>query len=74
MPEYGDLGSTFSKRNVRFEISTLEIGYRQNFDKITKLILFGPKYPNMGICLKFSKTNVTFEDSIFEIRVQAKFH
>ena len=31
----------FSKTKIRFEISTFEIGYRQNFVKIRKLIIFG---------------------------------
>ena len=48
MPTFGDLGSKFSK-NVRFEISTFEIGYRQNFVKIKKVIPFGPKCPNLEI-------------------------
>ena len=39
----------FSKTKIRFEISTFEIGYRQNFVKIRKLIIFGPKCPNLGI-------------------------
>ena len=46
---FGDLGSNFSKNNVRFEISTFEIGYMRNFAKIRKLILFGPKCENLGI-------------------------
>ena len=33
MPKFGDLDSTFSKTNVRFEISTFEIGYIRNFVK-----------------------------------------
>ena len=33
MPKSGDLDSTFSKTNVRFEISTFEIGYIRNFVK-----------------------------------------
>ena len=37
------------KANGRFEISTLEIGYRQNVAKIRKLILFDPKCPYLGI-------------------------
>ena len=48
MPKFGDLGSTFSKTNVRFEISILETGYKQNFVKIRKLIPFGSKCPNLG--------------------------
>ena len=45
MLKFGDLGSIFSKTIVRFEISIFEIGYRQNFVKIRKLILFDLKYP-----------------------------
>ena len=36
----------FLKTN--FEISTFETGYRQNFVKIKKLILFGTKSLNFG--------------------------
>ena len=46
---FGDLGSNFSKTNVRFEISTFEIAYKQNFIKINKVIVFGPKFLNFGI-------------------------
>ena len=49
MPKFGRLGSNFWKTNVRFEISTFEIGYKGNFVKIRKLILFGPKCPNVSI-------------------------
>ena len=48
MPIFGNLGSTFSKTNARFEISTFKIGYMRNFIKIKKLILFGPKCPDFG--------------------------
>ena len=37
----------YSKTKVRFEISSLEIGYRQNFVMVRKLILFAPKCPNL---------------------------
>ena len=37
------------KTNVRFEISTFEIGYLQSLVKIGNLILFGQKGPNLGI-------------------------
>ena len=49
MPKFGHLSSKFWKTNVRFEISTFEIGYQRNFVKIKNLILFGPKYPDLGI-------------------------
>ena len=39
----------FSKTNIRFKISTFEIGYMRNFVKIRMLILFDPKCPNFGI-------------------------
>ena len=39
----------YSKRKVRFETSTFEIGCRQNFVKIKNGILFGQKYSNLGI-------------------------
>ena len=49
MLKFGDLGLKFSKANVRFEISTFEIGYKQNFVIIRKLILIDSKYPNLNI-------------------------
>ena len=49
MPKSGDLGSKFSKINVKFKISTFEIEYMRNFVKIRKLIFFGLKCPNLGI-------------------------
>ena len=49
MLKFGDLGSKFLKTNVRYEISTLEIGYRPIFVKISKLILFDLKCPYLGI-------------------------
>ena len=49
MPKIGLLGSKVWKKNVRFEISTFEIGYKGNFFKIGKLIFFDPKCPNLGI-------------------------
>ena len=49
MTNFGHLGSKFLKTNVRFEVSTFEIGYVRNFVKIRELILFGPKHPNFGV-------------------------
>ena len=49
MPNFGDFGSKCSKTNVRFEIITFEIGYKWNFVKIRKLILFGPKDLSLDI-------------------------
>ena len=49
MLKFGDLGSKFFKTNVRFEIIFFEIGSRQNFVMIRKLILIDPKYPNLVI-------------------------
>ena len=49
MPKFGDLGSKVLKTGVRFETSTFEIGYRENFVKIKKSIAFGPKCTNLGI-------------------------
>ena len=46
---FENLDSKFLKANIRFEINTFKIGYMRNFAKIRKLILFGPKYPNLGI-------------------------
>ena len=50
MPKFGYLDSKFSKTNYKFEISTSKIGCMRNFVKIRKLILFGQKCPNLGIC------------------------
>ena len=67
MPKFGDLGSKFSKANVRFEISPFEIGYMRNFVKIRKLIPW-PKMPKFGdLSSKVSKTDVRFEISPFDI-------
>ena len=49
MLKFGDLGSKFLKTNVRYEISTLEIGHMPNSGKKSKLILFDPKCPYLGI-------------------------
>ena len=49
MPNIGDFSSKPLKTNVRFEISTFEIGYMQNLLQIKKLILFGPKGLSLGI-------------------------
>ena len=49
MPKFGDLSSKSFRANNIFEISTVEIEYMQNFVKIRKLILFGPKCPILGI-------------------------
>ena len=69
MPKFGDLGSKCSKTSVKFEISTFEIGYIQNFVKIRELILFGPKIPKFGpLGLKFSKANDKFAISTFKIK------
>ena len=50
MPKFVYLGTYLSKMNVKFEFSTFEIGSMRNFVKTIKSILFGPKYPNVGIC------------------------
>ena len=50
MLKFGNLSSQFSKTNVRCEISTFEIEYRQNFRKIKKMILLDAKCPYLGIC------------------------
>ena len=38
--------------NYKFEIITFKIGYKQNFVKIRKLILFDLKCPNFGSCAR----------------------
>ena len=62
MPQFGHFGSKFSKTNVSFETSTFKIGCRQNFVKIRKLTLFGPKFGLLG--LKFEKRKLV-ENSRF---------
>ena len=46
-----ELGDSEGQK-VKFEISAFEIGYRQNFVKIKKLILFDKKCSYPGICSK----------------------
>ena len=63
-----------SKTNVKFEISTFEIGYMRNFVKIRKLIFFGPKCPNLGIWARnLKKINDKFEISSFKIGYMQNF-
>ena len=53
MSIFGDLGSKFSKTNVRSDISTFEMGYIRNFaNKIRELILFDLKCPNWAFGLE----------------------
>ena len=52
MLKFGDFVLKLLKTNVRFEISTFEIVYKQNLAKLTKLKLFGPKCTNLGIWFK----------------------
>ena len=49
MSKTGHLGLIFWETNVRFEISTFEVGYEVNFIKIRKLIFFDTKVPNLSI-------------------------
>ena len=47
---FANLGSNFSKTNIRFGISTFEVAYIRNVAiKIRKLTLFDPNCPNLGI-------------------------
>ena len=62
-----DLSSKFAKTNVRFESSTFEIEYMQNFVKIRKLILFGPKYPKNTSGIQISKTKAGRKFQIFPV-------
>ena len=61
----------FSKTKVKFEISTFEIGYMQNFVKIRKLICPKVNMPKMPKCrslgYNFTKTNDKFDFSTFKI-------
>ena len=68
------LGLKIFKKNDRFENSTFEIGYKQDFVKVRKLIIFGPKMPKFGhLGSKFLKTNVGFEISTMNIWCQQNF-
>ena len=58
---------------VRFEIRTLEIGYRQNFAKIRKLILYGLKCLNLDIWASNFPNYFKFEISTFEIGSRQNF-
>ena len=49
----------FSTTRLRFEICTLEIGYRQNFITIRKLVLFSPKCTNLGIWAKIFQKSMS---------------
>ena len=49
MLKFWDFSSKFWKTNVRFEISTFEIGCKQNFVKIRKLLRLDPECPYLGI-------------------------
>ena len=74
MPKFENFGSKFSKANVRFEISTFEIGDMPNLVKIRKLILFGPKCQNLSIwATTFRNTNVRFQISTLEIGYKRNF-
>ena len=74
MLKFGDLCSNSSKTYVRFEISTFGIGYRKNFFKIKKLILFDLKRQHLGIQTQnFPKTKVRFEISTFKIGYMRNF-
>ena len=66
MFKFGDLGSKCSKTKDKFEISSFKIGYMQNYVKIRKFILFGPKCPNLGIWAQnLKKTWVIFGRFVF---------
>ena len=62
MLKFEDLNSKFLKINVRFEISTFEIGYMQNFVKVRKLMLFDPKCPYLEIWAQ------TFQNPISDLK------
>ena len=59
---------------VRFEISNLEIEYRQNFVKIRKLILFGTKCPNsislriQSKCVKMQTRTTPNKDTLYAVQ------
>ena len=64
MSKFGYLGSTFLKTNVRFEISTFEIVYRQNLVNIKKMVHFDRKCLSLGIwALNFSKPMSDFKSA-----------
>ena len=49
MPKFGGFWLKNFEKNVRFEVSTFEIGYSRNYVKIRKLIRFGAKCSSLGI-------------------------
>ena len=62
-PNVWNFGSKFSRTNVRFEISTCKIRFRQNFVKrLESWNFFGPKYGHLGS--KFEKKKLA-ENSMF---------
>ena len=74
IPKFEDLGSKFSKKTGRYEISTFELGYKQNFVKMRKLILFGPTSPHLGIWARnCRKQIVRFEISTLKIWCRQNF-
>ena len=79
MFKLGDLALKFLKTNVRFEISTFEIGYSQNLIKIRKLRLFGTNAFNLvsKLLKPISDLKSTPSNGLREIStttVHAKFH
>ena len=73
--------SKFSKTNFRFEISIFDIGYMKNIRfiweilekiKIRKLILFGSKYPNLGILLKLLEGECQIWNQYLQNRAHAE--
>ena len=73
MPKFGHLGSKYLKTNVKFEISSFEIGYLRNFVKIRRSILVSPKCPNLGILARNFRKQMANLKSAYLKKVHAKF-
>ena len=73
MPKFGHLGSKYLKTNVKFEISSFEIGYLRNFVKIRRSIHVSPKCPNLGILAQNFQKQMANLKSAYLKKVHAKF-
>ena len=74
MSKFGDLCLKLLKTVFRFEISTFEIEYSQNFIKNRKLILFGPNAHIWRFELCTFQNEYEFEISTFEWSSRNQHH
>ena len=74
MLKLGYLGKNFSKTNVIFEISILEIEYRQKFVEIFGSWYSWPKIPKFGhLGSKFEKRKLVKNSRFFNSEILARF-